>query len=242
MANKQKGRRVTSASAPSPKQHHPRDAVAIVADPDDSVVVDLATRGALRDAALDYAARGLPVFPCHAGGKTLLTRRGHLDASSHREHVWHWWRRWPNANIGLTTGPASGLLVIDLDSPQGCESWERLTAEHGKVATLAAITGGLGVHAVFAYPDGAEIGNSAGKLGAGIDVRGQGGYVIVPPSLHDSGRRYGWLGSFRRVGGRQDGADGLLARSGTVPRLAGGPAPGTAAAAAGGVVAGAGRR
>lgn len=149
----------------------------------------------LRDAALALAARGWPVFPCMVKGKTPLTIHGLKDASSHREHVWQWWTRWPTANIGLVAGPTSGLYVVDLDGPQGRESWEKLTAEHGKTSTLVAITGGLGVHAIFTYPEGAELGNTAGRLGPGIDTRGQGGYIIAPPSPHAAGRPYRWLGS-----------------------------------------------
>jgi hypothetical protein len=148
-----------------------------------------------RDAALQYAARGWPVFPCTASGKTPLTAHGLKDASTHREHVWAWWKCWPQANVAIVTGPASGLLVVDLDGPKGRRSWERLTAEHGRVSTLVSLTGGVGVHALFAYPDDLELGNTAGRLGAGIDTRGQGGYIIAPPSLHAAGRPYRWLGS-----------------------------------------------
>jgi hypothetical protein len=156
---------------------------------------DSGARLALQDAALKYAARGWPVFPCSAKGKTPLTTHGLKDASTHREHVRAWWKCWPQANIAIVTGPASGLLVIDLDGPGGRRSWERLTAAHGRVSTLVSLTGGGGVHALFAYPDGVELGNTAGRLGAGIDTRGQGGYIIAPPSLHASDRRYRWLGS-----------------------------------------------
>jgi Bifunctional DNA primase/polymerase, N-terminal len=149
--------------------------------------------GVMRDAALDYAARGLPVFPCQAGGKTPLTRHGLLDASTHREHVWQWWRRWPRANIAVATGPGSGWLVVDLDGPEGRASWEQLASRHGQVSTLVQITGGLGLHLVFAYPDGVELPNTAGRLGLGIDTRGAGGYIIAAPSVHPSGRRYRWL-------------------------------------------------
>ena len=64
--------------------------------------------------------------------------------------------------------------------------------EHGDIATAVVETGGGGLHYWFRVPDGVEVRNSAGKLGPGLDVRGDGGYVIVPPSLHASGKRYGW--------------------------------------------------
>jgi hypothetical protein len=179
---------------------------------------------ALRDAALEYAARGWPVFPCAARGKVPLTEHGLKDASSHREHVWHWWQRWPQANPAVVTGPASGLLLVDLDGPEGRRSWEQLTAEHGQVATLACLTGrsGGGVHALFAYPAGVELGNRSGKarqppLGPGIDVRGDGGYFIVPPSVHPSGRRYRWLGSCDVPPAVKAAQEALLGRPAPVP-------------------------
>ena len=168
-----------------PKRHHPDDASSIASGRD--------AEPSRRDVALDYAARGLCVFPCRAGGKTPLTAHGCLDASSHREHVWHWWRHWPLANIGVATGPGSGWFVVDLDGAQGRASWERLTDRHGQVSTLVQITGGLGLHLVFAYPDGLELANTAKALAPGIDTRGAGGYIIVAPSVHPSGRPYRWL-------------------------------------------------
>jgi Bifunctional DNA primase/polymerase, N-terminal len=176
----------------STQQHRHPDDAPIVADQHDSVAWNDP-----RDAALEYAARGWPVFPCAARGKTPLTAHGLKDASTHREHVWQWWQRWPHANVAVATGPVSGLLVVDLDGPGGRQSWERLTGEHGRMSTLVSLTGGGGVHALFAYPHGVELGNSAGRLGPGIDTRGAGGYVVVPPSVHACGRPYRWLASCR---------------------------------------------
>ncbi len=147
-----------------------------------------------RDAALHYASIGLPVFPLGIKSKVPTAgSHGFQDASSHREHVWAWWQRDPWANVGIPTGRASGWLVIDIDGAEGRAGWERLTDEHGQVSTLTQLTGGLGLHLVFAYPDGLELGNSPGRLPRHIDVRGQGGYIVVPPSVHPSGRRYRWL-------------------------------------------------
>jgi hypothetical protein len=146
-----------------------------------------------RDAALYYASISLPVFPCEIRGKAPLTRRGFRDASAHREHVWHWWQRDPWANVGIPTGPASGWLVVDLDGPEGLAAWDRLCDRRGQVATLEQTTG-RGRHLVFAYPAGVGLGNTAGRLGRGIDTRGAGGYIVVAPSVHPSGRRYRWLG------------------------------------------------
>ncbi len=80
----------------------------------------------LRDAALEYAAAGLPLFPCEPRGKRPLTRHGFLEATTDRGQVAAWWQRWPRANIGLTTGPGSGWYVVDLDDVPGAESWAGL--------------------------------------------------------------------------------------------------------------------
>lgn len=152
----------------------------------------------LRRAALYYVAGGLPVFPCVPGGKRPLTKHGLKDASTAERQVLEWWSRWRNANIGIPTGPASGWFVIDLDGEQGLASWAALEATHGVTATLEQMTGGGGVHLVFAYPPGVTLGNTTGKLGPGVDTRGTGGYVLVPPSVHPSGRRYAWHDDSRK--------------------------------------------
>lgn len=145
----------------------------------------------LRRAALYYAYRAWPVFPCKVGGKTPLTEHGFKDATTREQQIAAWWSRWPNANVGIATGPASGLLVVDLDGEEGPASWAALEATHGVTVTLEQITGG-GRHLVFAYPAEAALGNSSGRLGPGIDTRGRGGYILAAPSLHPSGRRYAW--------------------------------------------------
>jgi hypothetical protein len=145
-------------------------------------------------AAITYLERGWSVLPVTPRGKVPLTRHGLKDASTDFEQIQAWWRRWPQANIGVATGPPSGLLVVDLDGREGLGSWARLEARYGVVVTLEAITGGGGVHLVYGYPEDVDLGNSAGRLGQGIDTRGRGGYVLVAPSVHPSGRRYAWSG------------------------------------------------
>jgi hypothetical protein len=130
--------------------------------------------------ALEYAVGGWPVFPCAPGGKEPLTKHGHLDATTDRSRITAWWNRWPHANIGIPTGKHSGILSLDVDQPTGLDV---LRAEHGQLpATRTHSTGSGGMHYLFAYPAGVEIRNSAGKLAEGLDVRGEGGYIIAPPS------------------------------------------------------------
>lgn len=148
------------------------------------------------DAAMGYAARGWPVFPLAVRGKMPMIPkreggRGYLDATTHRGTVIEWWTRWPCANIGVATG--HGFDVLDVDPKNGGdESLAALVAQHGPLpATVEASTGGGGRHVLF-RPD-ARVRCSAGRLGHGLDVRGRGGYVVAPPSVHPSGRRYRWV-------------------------------------------------
>ena len=159
--------------------------------------------------ALAYAARGWPVFPLHTPdahghcscrdadcddvGKHPRTRHGFKDASTDPMVITGWWRTFPNANIGIRTGAESGLVVLDVDAAKGGkESLARLEATHGSfLSTLTVETGGGGLHLYLAHPGG-RVRNSEGKLGAGLDVRGDGGFVVAPPSVHRSGQRYRW--------------------------------------------------
>ncbi len=134
---------------------------------------------------MEYAARGLPVFPLKPGGKepAISKReggRGHHDATTDRSRITAWWNRYPDANIGIPTGERSGILALDVDQPIGLDALE---GEHGQLpATRTHSTGSGGMHYLYRYPADAEIRNSAGKLAPGLDVRGEGGYIVAPPS------------------------------------------------------------
>jgi hypothetical protein len=145
-------------------------------------------------AAAPLASKGWKVFPIKPRGKTPLTAHGVLDASADLTQISEWATKWPMANIGLATGD---LVVVDVDPRHGGnESLAALESKHGQLPqTLEAKTGGGGRH-LFFLAEGATIRNSAGKLGPGLDARGQGGYVCVPPSVHELGTRYEWT---RRV-------------------------------------------
>jgi hypothetical protein len=169
--------------------------------------------------ALHYSDLGLPIFPCHTivlngsnrictcrrglecdrPGKHPRTRFGHNEATPDREKIIEWWTNWPEANIGLATGRTSRIIVIDLDRDKGgeytLEALQEAWGEHEALtATLTAYTG-RGRHLFLEYPDkGFSIIGSVEKVGPGIDVRSDGNYVILPPSLHYSGRTYRWHG------------------------------------------------
>lgn len=139
----------------------------------------------LMRAALAYAGKGKPVFLLRPGTKEPFHgTRGFYDATTELDVIREMWEKEPDANIGIPTGPRSGLLVLDVDRDAGgFESLEKLEEEHGKIpATTETRTGGGGKHIVFEYPDGEKIKNSAGKLGKGLDIRGEGGYIVAPPS------------------------------------------------------------
>jgi len=163
---------------------------------------------ALLQTALAYRARGWPVFPCHtptpAGGcscqqdcgsigKHPRTKHGLKDATTDEATIRRWWRQWPQANIAIATGAVSGLVVLDEDSYKGGDQ-SRVDLEHTHSPlpdTVQQLTGGGGVQYLFAYP-GTPVRNGVESLGTGLDIRGDGGYVVVPPSLHGSGKRYAW--------------------------------------------------
>lgn len=129
---------------------------------------------------------------CTSPGKHPLTKNGVKSAAKILKLVDTWWARWPFANVGIATGAASGFFVLDVDGEIGAESLKELEAEHGKIpATIEQITGGGGRHLLFKSPRNTKIGNKV-RLFDGIDIRGDGGYVVAPPSVHISGRRYEW--------------------------------------------------
>lgn len=144
-------------------------------------------------AALGYAKRNVPVFPLEPAGKRPLTYSGFWEATTDARLIEAWWRRWPTANVGAPTGRGSGLLVLDVDpAAGGLESLADLERSNEPLPkTTRARTGGGGTHAFFRYPADEEVRNSAGWLGPGLDVRGEGGYVVVPPSRTKG--TYEWL-------------------------------------------------
>lgn len=144
----------------------------------------------LTSAALDYAGVfGLPVFPCRPGEKEPLTPHGFKDASLDETQVAQWWRQWPSANIGMATG--NGVLVLDVDGVEGEATLSALVATHGRLPTTPEQRTGKGRHLFFSVEGRTK--NTARTLGAGLDTRGDGGYIIVAPSIHPNGTRYEWI-------------------------------------------------
>ena len=143
----------------------------------------------VRDAALAFARSGTMVFPCATAGKRPLTPEGFRDASCDVDQVRAWWARWPGANIGMPTGSKSGstlgIDVVDIDvtkTDSGFAALERAGAAgliEGELARVRTPSGGLHVYfpAIAARPQ-----RCWQAASAHIDFRGDGGYVIVPPS------------------------------------------------------------
>lgn len=148
-------------------------------------------------AALDYAAAGWPVFPLQAGDKRPRAgSRGLHDASTDLELVARWWDQTPDANIGIRTGVV--VDVLDLDGPEAEHAFDahQLANElpmpgdpDWPDAPLWAATA-RGLHC---YVAATGSGNRTGLLGAHIDWRGAGGYVVAPPSVHPTGAQYRWI-------------------------------------------------
>ena len=151
----------------------------------------------IADEAVRLAKRGKPVFPCNVE-KRPYTANGFKEASTAEDVIRGWWARWPDALIGVPTGPVSGFVVLDVDVKDGRagdDSLAQCQRDLGVLPdTVEALTPNGGRHLYFRYPKDCDIRCSAGQLGSGLDVRGDGGYVIAPPSVIH-GRAYQWEAS-----------------------------------------------
>jgi len=157
--------------------------------------------------ALGYEQRGwcvIPVFEpgfggactcergleCESPGKHPRVRWGkHQDKRPRGWEIEKWWGQWPDSNIGIVTGKVSGIAVVDVDPKNGGgESLRDIVAKHGEIPpTVTVITGGGGIHYYFAYPDKKVISH---PIARGIDIKGEGGLIIAPPSVHYTDNRY----------------------------------------------------
>ena len=136
--------------------------------------------------ALKLARAGKPVFPCRPDNKRPYIDGGFHAARTDEEQIRAWWKMWPAAMIGMPTGAASGVFVLDVDAAKDGESGDghsaiaELTAKHGALpATRTHTTAGGGKHLLFKYPADREVRNSASKIGTMLDVRGEGGYHVL---------------------------------------------------------------
>ncbi|MGH9322066.1 MAG: bifunctional DNA primase/polymerase, partial [Vicinamibacteria bacterium] len=158
------------------------------------------------EAALVYASRGVRVFPCHwpirggkcscsdpecsSPGKHPRTEHGFLDATTDEDRIREWWSSAPHANIATPTGTTDGFDVLDVDPRNGGEESLQALRELGELPmTLITRTGGDGLHDYF---QAAHRGLSSRPFLPGLDWKTMGGYVLLPPSRHVSGKTYRW--------------------------------------------------
>lgn len=161
-------------------------------------------------AALDYASRGWPVVPiywpegdkcscgkdnCQSPAKHPITIHGLKDATTDKNIIKAWWNKWPKANVAILTGKVSGIMVVDIDPRNGGDvSLKKLERLGNFPITPTAFTGGGGLHYILEHPgNGVRIGNKSKMAGyEGIDIKGDGGYILAAPSKHISGGQYTW--------------------------------------------------
>lgn len=167
--------------------------------------------------AQHYVAQGWPVFPCrsHAeehvdqatgelvtlGEKTPLTPNGFKGATRFPRIIERWWSDWPDAAVGLPTGEKTGFFALDIDNkPGGANGFDWLAemeAEHGPLPDTARVTSpNGGLHIYFKYVVGTR---NRGALGAGVDIRSEGGYVLAAGSTMANGRSYKWETDTREI-------------------------------------------
>jgi hypothetical protein len=151
-------------------------------------------QGETLKAALFFAEQKHRVFPCKESGKEPMLDNGLHGATTDEPQIRKWFKGAPLANLGIAT--SSALFVLDVDGEVGFDSLRKLEADNGKLPeTWTVKTGNGGSHYYFTTKAGVEIRNSASKLARGLDIRGEGGYVIAPPSIHPNGNRYEWENS-----------------------------------------------
>lgn len=143
-------------------------------------------------AALRLAEKGMRVFPVQPRSKVPATLHGCKDATTGVDLIRQWWEHEPLYNIGIACGAPSGIIVVDVDGASAEAELRKLETRHGEsLPVTAEVATARGRHLYFKAP-GVPVRNSAGKIAPGIDVRGDGGYVLGPPSIHPSGKTYRW--------------------------------------------------
>jgi putative DNA primase/helicase len=142
------------------------------------------------------ASEGFRLFPVEPRGKKPLIRSWQSFATNNGEQLSAWFEEFPDCNWALATGAGSGIFVLDFDGEPGRKLFMDWIEQHGQDwAATRTVKTARGFHLWYRWPEGNEIRNSAGKIALGVDVRGEGGYILVPPSVHPDGLRYEWLDS-----------------------------------------------
>ena len=144
----------------------------------------------LEEAALKLAQEGFRVLPLRPNGKVPLLGHGHKDATALTTNIAAWWRRWPNANVGVVTGGT--FFVVDIDVKNGLDgelTWSRVQQSLGKAPTTRTVLTPHGGRHLYFGSSAVRVQCSVGRLGDGIDIRGIGGFVVAAGVI--DGRNYG---------------------------------------------------
>lgn len=187
-----------------------------------------------RKAALNYAMQGYPIFPCHnvtdgvcscgdpdckSPGKHPRIAGGLKHATTEIAQVDEWWQRWPDANIALCF-QGTGLFALDIDRGGDRDGFLWLEAMESQLpAAPTQITPSGGQHLIYRVPEGVTIRNSASDLARGVDVRGDGGYIMVEPSDHAAGSSYYWEDELEAFDPIPDAPEWLCDLIGTSARM-----------------------
>jgi Bifunctional DNA primase/polymerase, N-terminal/Primase C terminal 1 (PriCT-1) len=147
--------------------------------------------GLLPRAALALAKKGLCVFPCRPQDKKPATTDGLKSATTDAGVIRGWWQQEPRLNVAIATGKVSNIFVVDVDSMDAEIGLHRLEAKLGRLPPTVETITARGRHLYFQYPE-MPVRNSVGRVADGVDTRGDGGYVLAPPSIHPSGKTYHW--------------------------------------------------
>ncbi|OGP59974.1 MAG: hypothetical protein A2V65_01595 [Deltaproteobacteria bacterium RBG_13_49_15] len=140
-------------------------------------------------AALDYAGRGYSVIPVRGDKKPFISWTEHQKRRATAEDIQEWAAKYPGASVGIVTGEISGILVIDCDTREGYEAIQKLLPDALLLPIARTPRGGW--HLWFLYPVGSKITVGIGII-PGVDYRGEGGYIIAPPSVNGDGKGYTW--------------------------------------------------
>ena len=143
------------------------------------------------DEALNYAAHGWQAFPLKPSSKLPATPRSFYDATSNPATLRRWFAQGYPYNVGVRSGVASGVFILDIDGDRGAASLRELELKHGRLSPTLTSTTGKGHHYWFLTNN--PVPSSIGRIAPGIDIRGDGGYVVAPPSIHPNGRVYRWV-------------------------------------------------
>tara|TARA_R110000850_G_scaffold270735_1_gene404040 strand:+ start:49 stop:606 length:558 start_codon:yes stop_codon:yes gene_type:complete len=139
--------------------------------------------------ALRYAALGWAVFPCRPNDKRPATLHGCLDATTDPDQIRAWWTEIPDLNIGLACGEISNITALDIDPRSNGHEFLAAAIDDNEPidGVWESQTGGGGIHYLFTYGDEANV-----DLAPGVEIKSDGKYIILPPSIHPNGNSYEW--------------------------------------------------